>query len=76
MFFLFFFTPVKPGLPISTTSSEPAIYAIFTPTGAVYAGGSHAPLGRVESDKPLRLPELSQWTIKDHGGLALQFACP
>ncbi len=26
-----FFTPDKPGVPISTTSSEPATYAIFAP---------------------------------------------
>ncbi len=29
---IFFFIPVKPGVPISTpTSSDPATYAIFTP---------------------------------------------
>ncbi|MCP3662462.1 MAG: hypothetical protein GY696_08215 [Gammaproteobacteria bacterium] len=72
---LIFFTPVKPGVTISTTSSEPATYAILH-LGAVYRGGSHTPLGRAESDKPLRLPELSQWPIKHHRGLAFQVACP
>ncbi len=40
-------------------------YAILH-LGTSYLGGSHVPLGRVESDKPLRLPGLSQWPIKDH----------
>ncbi len=35
-----FFIPDKPGVPISTTSSEPETYAIL------HLGGSHAPLGR------------------------------
>ncbi|MCP3665876.1 MAG: hypothetical protein GY696_25835 [Gammaproteobacteria bacterium] len=44
--------------------------------GAIYLGGSHAPLGRAESDKPLRLPELSQWPIKDHRGTSVSGCLP
>ncbi len=41
-----------------------------------YLGGSHAPLGWVESDKPLWLPELSQWPIKDHRGTSVSGCLP
>ncbi len=45
----FFFTPDKPGVSISRTSLESANHAILH-LGAVYLGGSHAPLGTVEMD--------------------------
>ncbi len=44
---------------------RPAIlYAAFTSN--IHLSGSHAPLGRMESDKPLRLRELVSWV--DHVG--------
>ncbi len=61
-----FFTPDKRGVPISTTSSEPATYAILH-LGAVYLAGAHVPLW---------LPELSQWPIKDHRGTTVSGCLP
>ncbi len=42
----------------------------FTPRRA------HAPLGRVESDNLLRLPRLSQWAVKAHGGTSVSGFLP
>ncbi len=72
---LSFLPRISRGVPISTTFSEAATYAILH-LGAVYLGGSHATLGWVESDKPLRLPELSQWPIKDHRGTSVSGCLP
>ncbi len=58
-----FLTLDKPRVPISSTSSEPATYAILH-LGANLPRRVHAPLGRVEMGKPLGLPGLSQWPIK------------
>ncbi len=60
-----FFTPVKPGVPISTTSLEPATYAIFTPRRRL-PRRVPCTIGKGGVGKPLRLPEHSQLPIKDH----------
>ncbi len=67
----FFFTPVKPGYQLAQLpqNSRPTPFVLLC---GVYLGGSHAPLGRVESDNRLSGPTV--WPIKDHRGLKFQVA--
>ncbi len=70
-----FFTLDKPGYQLAQLPQNPRPTP-FLQLGAVYLGGSHAPFGSLESDRPLRLPGHSQWPIKDHRGTSVSGYLP
>ncbi len=72
-FYVILFYPRDAGVPISNFLR---IRGHRYLPSAVYIGGSHAPLGRVGSDKPLRLPRLSQWPRKNLRGWRFRLPAP